>query len=92
MISHSQLFNFYINLTPRQREVVYWVSRGLSNGEVADKLCIEKCGVAGHLTNIYGELATLHELADYPRINRPILIHLFSVFFVWYADLDSAVV
>ena len=67
----------YLNLTPRQREVVYWVSEGLSNEEVAQKLVVQPCVVAGHLTSIYDILSIEWEC----RVNRPRLIRQFAVFF-----------
>jgi DNA-binding NarL/FixJ family response regulator len=67
----------YLNLTPRQREVVYWVSEGLSNQEVAEKLVVQPCVVAGHLTPIYDILSVEFERT----VNRPLLIRHFAVFF-----------
>lgn len=78
---HSQLMSLYLNLTRRQREVVYWVQQGLSNPEVAEQLCIAPSVVAGHLTNIYEELKTINEHDPGFRVNRYTLIRLFTGFF-----------
>jgi DNA-binding CsgD family transcriptional regulator len=76
----KQLTQFYINnLTPRQRDVVYWVSQGLRNEEAAHRLCVQPCVVAGHLTQIYEEIATLDHVETRP--SRYTLIRLFAGFF-----------
>jgi DNA-binding NarL/FixJ family response regulator len=78
----DSLMRFYLNkLSCRQREVVYWVSQGLTNTQVGDKLCIEACGVAEHLTNIYGLLGTLEIAQNHVEIKRGVLIKLFAIFF-----------
>jgi DNA-binding CsgD family transcriptional regulator len=85
------LLRFYVNQIPcRKREVIYWVSQGLTNDEVAQKLCIESCGVAGHLTEIYGLLGTLEIVQHYTEIKRPVLISLFAVFFHCYPEMIPA--
>lgn len=81
MLEDSQLTSFYINLTRRQREVLKLASDGYSNPDIAKKLCIEPCVVAGHLTNIYGELTALGYLDDQYRPKRYALIRLFIGFF-----------
>jgi two-component system, NarL family, response regulator LiaR len=43
-------------LTPREMDVVQLVARGLSNREVADKLCISERTVAAHLRGILSKL------------------------------------
>lgn len=78
---HSQLMSLYLNLTRRQREVVYWVQQGLSNPKVAEQLCIAPSVVAGHLTNIYEELKAINEHDPGFRVNRYMLIRLFTSFF-----------
>lgn len=86
-LEHSQLMKSYLNLTRRQREVVYWVQQGLSNQEVADQLCIAQSVVAGHLTNIYRELSTLDGYDSDIRVNRCRLIWLFAGFFEQYPEM-----
>ncbi len=78
---HSQLMSTYLNLTRRQREVVYWVQQGLSNSEVAERLCVAPSVVAGHLTNIYAELSNHNGGDPDSRANRYTLIRLFAGFF-----------
>jgi DNA-binding CsgD family transcriptional regulator len=84
---HSQLMSTYLNLTRRQREVVYWVQQGFSNPEVAEQLCIAPSVVAGHLTNIYGELSMLQRGDPAFRANRYTLIRLFAGFFDRYPEM-----
>lgn len=43
-------------LSAREREVLLLIAQGLSNDEVADKLCISLSTVKKHLCNIYGKL------------------------------------
>ena len=44
------------SLTTREHEIIEWVSKGLSNKEVADRLCICDTTVRHHLTSIFGKL------------------------------------
>jgi DNA-binding NarL/FixJ family response regulator len=82
------LLRFYVRLTPRQRDVLQLVSRGLTNQEIADQLYIEPCVVAGHLTNIYSEMATL-EVTNGTRPNRYSIIRLFTHFFRQHPEMDN---
>lgn len=43
-------------LTEREREVVQLISQGLSNKDIADRLCISSITVRHHLTNIFDKL------------------------------------
>jgi DNA-binding CsgD family transcriptional regulator len=43
------------DLTPRQREIVVLIIQGLTNEEIATKLCIKPKSVQGHLTRIFGK-------------------------------------
>lgn len=43
-------------LTNREKEVALLVAQGLSNREIADKLCISIKTVESHLTRIYEKL------------------------------------
>lgn len=87
ILEHSQLMGAYLNLTRRQREVVYWVQQGLSNPEVAKQLCIAPSVVAGHLTNIYDELSTHNGNDPDFRANRYTLIRLFTGFFEQHPEM-----
>ncbi|MCK6579413.1 MAG: helix-turn-helix transcriptional regulator [Anaerolineae bacterium] len=80
MVEDNRLMKFYVyRLTDRQREIVECVAQGLTNREIGTKLYIEPSVVAGHLTNIFGELGTLDEL-EHVKPNRYILIRLFAPF------------
>ena len=43
-------------LTEREREVIRLISQGLSNRDIADRLCISSITVRHHLTNIFDKL------------------------------------
>lgn len=43
-------------LTEREREVIRLVSQGLSNKDIADRLCISSITVRHHLTNIFDKV------------------------------------
>ena len=53
-------------LTPQQREIVILASRGLTNGEIADRLFLSPRTVASHLYRSYPKLgiAGRHQLRD----------------------------
>jgi DNA-binding CsgD family transcriptional regulator len=53
-------------LTPQQREIVILASRGLTNGEIADRLYLSPRTVASHLYRSYPKLgiAGRHQLRD----------------------------
>jgi DNA-binding CsgD family transcriptional regulator len=53
-------------LTPQQRQIVILASRGLTNGEIADRLFLSPRTVASHLYNSYPKLgiAGRHQLRD----------------------------
>jgi RNA polymerase sigma factor (sigma-70 family) len=44
------------SLTKREREIVALVAEGLTNKEIADKLCISQATVRTHLTSIFLKL------------------------------------
>ncbi len=43
-------------LTEREREVIRLISQGLSNKDIADRLCISSITVRHHLTNLFDKL------------------------------------
>lgn len=43
-------------VTPREKEVIGLISKGLSNKEIADRFCISEKTVKAHLTNVYQKL------------------------------------
>jgi DNA-binding CsgD family transcriptional regulator len=53
-------------LTAQQREIVILAGRGLTNGEIADRLFLSPRTVASHLYNSYPKLgvAGRHQLRD----------------------------
>jgi DNA-binding CsgD family transcriptional regulator len=54
------------DLTPQQRQIVILASRGLTNGDIADRLFLSPRTVAYHLYNSYPKLgiAGRHQLRD----------------------------
>lgn len=50
-------------LTHREKEVVLCVVQGLSNGEIADKLCISLKTVESHLLKFTENFELDHELS-----------------------------
>lgn len=82
------LLQFYVGLTQRQREVLQLVSKGFSNQEVAERLCIAPSVVAGHLTHIYEQMALIKGI-PLARPNRYHAVHYFAGFFQRYPELDD---
>lgn len=89
-VPDSQLLHFYLNLTRRQREVACLASRGLTNREIAEKLCIAPSVVAGHLTNVYADLVDniLYDLDEKQYSKRYALIRLLTGFFERHPEMD----
>lgn len=54
--SHTQPFVWPDGLTERQREIIKLVGQGLSNKDVADRLCISDSTVRHHLTGIFDKV------------------------------------
>lgn len=44
------------DLTPREREVLELMARGLSNGQIADELVVSGAAVAKHVANVFAKL------------------------------------
>ncbi|HAF15740.1 MAG TPA: hypothetical protein DCK99_19015 [Blastocatellia bacterium] len=51
------------HLTPREREVLFWVGRGKSNAEIAAILGIKAATVGKHLERIYPKLGVENRTA-----------------------------
>lgn len=45
------------DLTPREREVLYWISEGLSNKEIGLKLNLQEVSIKAHVKNLNQKLA-----------------------------------
>lgn len=45
-----------LGLTPRERQILSWVARGKTNGEIAAVLWVAPSTVRKHLENIYAKL------------------------------------
>jgi FixJ family two-component response regulator len=78
-MSNEDLQRFYAGRTGRQQDVLYWVSRGLTNPEIAERLFISSNVVAEHLTNIYAEFGLFIE-SDKP-IKRHDILRYYGGFF-----------
>lgn len=88
MVTDHNLIRFYLALTPRQREVLELVSSGHSTRDIAQRLCIEPCAVAWHLTNIYQQLGTLDGV-EAIRPSRYLAVRLFGEFFTRHPEMSS---
>jgi two-component system nitrate/nitrite response regulator NarL len=64
-----QLISGLIHLTPREREIIAFIEKGLSNKEIANHLHIELKTVKNHVSNILGKLQldSRYEVARYAR-------------------------
>ncbi len=89
MLEDTRLLKFYIDLTPRQREVLQLVSKGLKNQEIAARLSITPSVVAEHLSNIYQLVGALDELDAGSHPNRYVVVSLFAPFFERHPDLRT---
>jgi len=88
MIEDHKLVKFYLRLTSRKQEVVELISRGYSNDAAAEKLCITPGSVAGHLTEIFGDLSAYEELEHF-KPNRQLVTSLFAPFFERHPEMKQ---
>jgi len=61
-----------VDLTAREREVLTWVARGMTNPEIARLLWLAPSTVAKHLENIYAKLGVKTRTAAVARFLGPI--------------------
>ena len=54
-------------LTPREREILAWVARGKTNGEIAGILYVAPGTVRKHLDNVFGKLGVGNRAAAVAR-------------------------
>jgi DNA-binding CsgD family transcriptional regulator len=55
-------------LTPREREILELVARGLTNAQVAERLWLSTGTVRKHLNNIYAKLGVPNRTAAASRL------------------------
>jgi DNA-binding NarL/FixJ family response regulator len=55
--THSRKVAGRVDLTKREREIVTAVAEGLTNKEIAERMCISHTTVRTHLTSIFLKLA-----------------------------------
>ena len=65
------------NLTPRQLEIVRLIGDGLSNKEIAQRLCIELSTVKNHVHSALEKLGT-HQRAEAARLVRSAALRIFG--------------
>lgn len=87
MAKTRYLLRFYTRLTERQQDVVQLASYGLTNKQIAKRMCIESSVVAEHLTNIYDILYNFDGYDRTVRPNRYVIVSLFTIFFYEHPDL-----
>ena len=59
------------NLSRRELEIIYYIVKGLSYNEIADKLFISKLTVHTHVKNVYRKLGTKSRLELYRYVQAP---------------------
>ena len=59
------------NLSKRELEIIYYIVKGLSYGEIADKLYISKLTVHTHVKNVYRKLGAKNRIELYRYIQAP---------------------
>jgi DNA-binding NarL/FixJ family response regulator len=57
-------------LSRRELDVIYYLTRGLSEDEIGGKLCISKQTVHTHIKNIYKKLGVKSRIELYRRVVR----------------------
>jgi pimeloyl-ACP methyl ester carboxylesterase/DNA-binding CsgD family transcriptional regulator len=62
-------------LSAREREVLRWVARGKTNGEIATALYVSEATVRKRLQNAYRKLAVPNRTAALARLNGHLLAH-----------------
>jgi DNA-binding CsgD family transcriptional regulator len=66
-LSRSEERHQQVQLTPREREVLAWVSRGKTNAEIARLLWLAPGTVRKHLENVYAKLGVSTRTAAVAR-------------------------
>ncbi len=59
------------NLSKRELEIIYYIVKGLSDSEIADKLFISRLTVQTHIKNIYRKLGAKNRIELYRYIQAP---------------------
>jgi NarL family two-component system response regulator LiaR len=54
--THQDLPALGHDLTERERDVLLWMTKGLDNNEIADKLIVSRSTVKFHVSNILSKL------------------------------------
>ena len=69
--------NILPKITNREREVLYALSQGLPEKQIADQLFIEPCTVNSHLRNIYAKLGVNNKVSAVIEAVKRGIIELF---------------
>ncbi len=64
----SKAAAFLKDLTPRELEVLNWMSKGFKNQTIAEILCLEPKTIERHINSIYGKLSPTSE-SKHARVN-----------------------
>lgn len=64
--AHHSVSDLLETLTGREREVMHWALQGLTNAEIADKLCVSVSTIASHRANLMQKLG-LHSQTELIR-------------------------
>ena len=64
----SKAATFLKELSPRELEVLNWMSKGFKNHAIAEILCLELKTIERHINSIYSKLSPFAE-AKHPRVN-----------------------
>lgn len=60
--SEVKVFQSSYGISPKQMEVLFLLLRGLTNMEIADRLCISRRTVETHISAIYGKLNVCNKI------------------------------